>query len=108
MVTTVPLLQKSTQNQHLISGKKKFSLKYTTHYNLYRRMTTTSSANITNELILEEIKKSKQELKASIEAVEVKVLLKIEEVNRRINALEQKNKNLEDKLENIERTQRKK
>ncbi|KAJ8935638.1 hypothetical protein NQ318_015615 [Aromia moschata] len=62
-------------------------------------MTTTSSANITNELILEEIKKSKQELKASIEAVE--------EVNRRINALEQKNKNLEDKLENIERTQRK-
>ncbi|KAJ8933179.1 hypothetical protein NQ318_006473, partial [Aromia moschata] len=73
----------------------------------YPKMTTTSSANITNELILEEIKKSKQELKASIEAVEVKVLLKIEEVNRRINSLEQKNKNLEDKLENIERTQRK-
>lgn len=51
---------------------------------------------ITNELILEEIRKSSQELKATVEGLEVKILLKIEEINRRLNKVEKQNIEIEE------------
>lgn len=67
----------------------------------------TEDQQVTNKLILEEIKKSRQELKATIEATEVKVLLKIEEINRRLNKVEQQNIEIEEKLEQLDRLGRK-
>lgn len=55
-----------------------------------------------NELILEEIRKSRQELKATIEAVEVRISLKIEETNRKLNKIEKEYKEISEKIEKIE------
>lgn len=53
--------------------------------------------------ILDKIEKSKTELKNIIEASEVRLLLKIEEGNKRITYLEEENRELKAKLEQIER-----
>lgn len=50
----------------------------------------------------EEIVKSKKEIKSAIEASEVKLLLKIEELNHRVNDLEIENNNLTNKIETLE------
>lgn len=59
--------------------------------------------SITNENILEEIIRSKQELKALVEAIEVRLTLKIEDLNRRTNRLEIQNEHIINKIENLER-----
>lgn len=59
--------------------------------------------SITNENIIDEIRRTKQELKALVEALEVRITLKIEDVNRRINKLEIENEQLANKIENLER-----
>lgn len=53
--------------------------------------------------ILEEIKKTKSELKNIIEASEARLLLKLEEGNQRIKLLEEENRELKLKLEQTER-----
>lgn len=59
--------------------------------------------SITNEIILEELKKNKQELKSLIEAVEVRITLKIEDLNRKINTLQSKNAENTNRIESLER-----
>lgn len=58
--------------------------------------------------LLEEIKTNRTELKHFIEASETRVLLKIEELHSRIKELEKENKQLKQKLEVVERNQKKK
>lgn len=53
--------------------------------------------------ILEEIKQIKLELKSVIEAAEVRITLKVEEISRRINKLEKDNNFTAGKLEELER-----
>ncbi|KAJ8933440.1 hypothetical protein NQ314_013997 [Rhamnusium bicolor] len=65
------------------------------------------SEEITNKLILEEIRKTRQELKAIVEAVEVNVLKKIEETNKRINKVEQHITIIDEKLEEFDKIIRK-
>ncbi|XP_057663191.1 uncharacterized protein LOC130898139 [Diorhabda carinulata] len=59
--------------------------------------------SITGEIILEEIISSKEELKSLIEAVEVRLSLKIEDLYRKLNKVEAENRHLSNKIENIER-----
>lgn len=62
--------------------------------------------SVTNETILEEIKKNRKELKALIEALEVRVSLKFEDLSRRISYIEQENVILKDSIEKLERKTR--
>lgn len=62
--------------------------------------------SVTNEIILEEIKKNKEELKLLIEAVEVRLTLKLEDLNRRLIKVEAENELLTNKLEKLDRKQR--
>lgn len=78
-------------------------LSYTTE-KLY--LWQSSSMSVTNEVILEELKKNRQELRSLIEAVEVRITLKIEDLNRRINTLEFKNAENTDRIERLERKSR--
>lgn len=57
--------------------------------------------------LLEEIKRNRTELKHFIEASEVKILLKIEELNARVKALEKENEFNKNKIEFIERNLKK-
>ncbi|CAG9822850.1 unnamed protein product [Phaedon cochleariae] len=63
---------------------------------------------VTNKLILEEIIRTRSELKNSIEASEARLLLKIEEANNKIKELEEENDNLKGKIEYLERDKKKK
>ncbi|KAG5865271.1 hypothetical protein JTB14_006491 [Gonioctena quinquepunctata] len=53
--------------------------------------------------VSEFLRQTKQELKSLIEAVEVRITLKVEEINRRLNKLEKENKLIQERTENIER-----
>lgn len=57
--------------------------------------------------VLEEIKTSKQELKCLIEAIEVRALLKIENLNEKITKLQKENSELQNRLELVDRETRK-
>lgn len=61
---------------------------------------------ITTKQIYEEIVKSRNELRGSIEASEVRVLLKIESLNSRIRTLEKENRQLKNKVEILDRESR--
>ncbi|CAH1102354.1 unnamed protein product [Psylliodes chrysocephalus] len=64
-----------------------------------------------NELlqnILEEIQKSKNEIKSSVEACETRILLKIETLKNRISEVEKENEFLKDKIETLEQNSKKK
>ncbi|CAG9817050.1 unnamed protein product [Phaedon cochleariae] len=67
-----------------------------------------NAATVTNKLILDEIIKTRNELKNSIEASEARLLLKLEEANDKINKLELENKILKDKVEYLEREAKRK
>lgn len=54
-------------------------------------------------MIIEEIRETKRELKSVIEAVEVRLILKIEEIKNRLTKLEIVNQQLEEKAERLER-----
>ncbi|KAG5877264.1 hypothetical protein JTB14_009760 [Gonioctena quinquepunctata] len=54
-------------------------------------------------MVIDEIRQTKQELKSLIEAVEVRITLKVEEINRRLNKLENENKLIQERTENLER-----
>lgn len=58
-------------------------------------------------ILKEEIIKNRKEIKSAIEASESKLLLKIEELNHRVNNLEAENAVLNDKIEALEITTRK-
>lgn len=58
------------------------------------------------ETIIDEIRQTKRELKSLIEAVEVRITLKIEDLNRRLNKVEKQNKLFEEKIEQLERKSR--
>ncbi|KAJ8947832.1 hypothetical protein NQ318_009976, partial [Aromia moschata] len=64
-------------------------------------------SRVTNKQILEEIITIKKELKAIVEATEVRLLLKIEEFNNRLNKIEKENHEIKNKIETLERNQRK-
>lgn len=55
------------------------------------------------EMVINEIKLTKQELKSIIEAVEVRITLKIEDINRRLSKVEKQNQLFEEKIEQLER-----
>lgn len=59
-----------------------------------------------SEAIINEIKKCKQELKSSIQALEAKLSLKIKEINRRLMKSENESLEFEQRLERIEQKQR--
>lgn len=63
---------------------------------------------VTNNEILNEIIKSRNELKNLIEATETRLLLKIEEEKQKINKLTQENESLKLKVEHLERESKKK
>ncbi|KAG5879599.1 hypothetical protein JTB14_025246 [Gonioctena quinquepunctata] len=54
-------------------------------------------------MVIDEIRQTKQELKSLIEAVEVRITLEVEEINRRLNKLEKENKLIQERTENLER-----
>lgn len=58
-----------------------------------------SENEIKNEFnkLFEEIKKNKTDLKHFIEASEIRILLKIEEINERVKTLEKENEGLKKK-----------
>lgn len=62
---------------------------------------------INNDTLLDEIKKNRTELKHCIEASEIRVRMKIEELNEKIKTLENENIQLKNKLEFLERDQKK-
>lgn len=64
-----------------------------------------SENEIKNEFnkLFEEIKKNKTDLKHFIEASEIRILLKIEEINERVKTLEKENEGLKKKVEYMER-----
>lgn len=62
---------------------------------------------MTDSQILDEIRSSKEELKSAIEAVEVRIALKLEEANRRLFELEKENNILKTKIEEQDRKIRK-
>lgn len=66
-----------------------------------------SDSDISNNELLERILNGNSALALQIQAVEVRLSLKIEEVNHKINNLSQENTELKEKLETIERHQRK-
>lgn len=53
--------------------------------------------------LFEEIKKNRTDLKHCIEASEIRILLKIEEINERVKSLEKENERLNKKVEYLER-----
>lgn len=61
------------------------------------------SDKITNETILNEIRKLKQDINLRIQALEVNITLKIEEVNRRLSRIEKEKVEIGEKVEKIER-----
>lgn len=63
----------------------------------------TDIVNNIYKVLLEEIKKNRTELKFSIEASETRVLLKIAELNGKVNKLEKENTQLKSKIELLER-----
>ncbi|CAG9821761.1 unnamed protein product [Phaedon cochleariae] len=62
---------------------------------------------ITNKQLLEEIIRCNKDLKATIEAVEVRVTLKIEEIKHRLEKVEKENQELQTKIESLDRANRK-
>lgn len=58
-------------------------------------------------LLLEEIKKNRTELKNCIEASEVRVLMKIEDLNERVKQLEKSNQQLQNRVEYLEQSSKK-
>lgn len=62
---------------------------------------------ISPKLILEEIIKNRKELKNALEASEVRLLLKIEELNNKIRSLEHENDYLKNEIEKISTNRRK-
>lgn len=64
-----------------------------------------SENGIKNELnkLFDEIKKTRTELKHYIEASEIRILMKIEEINERVKTLERENEGLKKKVEYLER-----
>lgn len=59
-------------------------------------------------MVLEELRQTKQELKLIIEAAEVRLTLKVEEINNRLNKLERENYRLKEELEVLERKSKEK
>lgn len=57
--------------------------------------------------IIDEIKKGNDELKLFIDAVEVRIMLKIDEINRKVVNLEKENQELKDRIEKLERENKK-
>lgn len=66
-----------------------------------------SVSEISNQLILNEIQKGNNELKLALQALEVKLTLKIEEINHRLIQAEKENEDLKKRVEILERNQKK-
>ncbi|KAG5899694.1 hypothetical protein JTB14_030091 [Gonioctena quinquepunctata] len=62
-----------------------------------------SGAEISNKLLLAEIQKGNEELKLALQATEVKLTLKIEEINHRLIQVERENEELKSRVEKLER-----
>lgn len=58
---------------------------------------------IIKEIKLDELKKTRQELKLLIEAAEVRIILRIEDLSRRISRLEKENEETAEIIEILER-----
>lgn len=58
---------------------------------------------IIKEIKLDELKKTRQELKLLIEAAEVRIILRIEDLSRRISRLEKENEKTAEIIEILER-----
>lgn len=66
-----------------------------------------TTEEISNKHLLAEITKGNNDLKAALQAVEVKLALKIEEINRRLINVEKENSELKKRIEVLERNQKK-
>lgn len=66
-----------------------------------------TTGEISNKHLLAEITKGNNDLKAALQAVEVKLALKIEEINRRLINVEKENSELKKRIEALERNQKK-
>lgn len=62
---------------------------------------------ITNKQILEEVLRCNKELKATIEAVEVRISLQVEEIKHKVEKVERENQELKSKIEYLERAGKK-
>ncbi|KAG5894853.1 hypothetical protein JTB14_023702 [Gonioctena quinquepunctata] len=62
-----------------------------------------SGAEISNNLLLAEIQKENEELKLALQATEVKLTLKIEEINHRLIQVERENEEQKSRVEILER-----